>query len=522
MISRRANDGVVIPPRRVRNLAERDQEYALQLHHQKLRSIRPTISSWNDDHVEITKRQRNNRRTNRVKAARAAEIKRENEILVDRITDQATRNSVQHPGAARTGTKKDRGQEFHTHRSLNYHTRMKERSRIAQENLALAKRIITRKAVLDHTEWDRHAKDHDRMIESMSKYVDPNPKYLDDYQQSRPTLPLYDEDGRRLVHGLRTGMLPPMENEQKERMIERLSPASEARERRRGGQVDPLRQRRGDEYQLELFDLSRLEVPGELKTQTNETLQLRDGGVVLQADGDNNTQWTLKVYEENQIQIVSAPEQRDHDKLHLSLSAVDLPALDWLSKSHPICVMEYADGPGSWMEIGRTELVKSDENNPRWENKITILESGDASSDDTFRFRLFEADDDSTPIAVCSVSKRDLKHSADQVEEVSFDLMKSNGQALKGRLDIKVEREEAPQNEATPEPQQYLCWNEGGGVYTTEDGGQENTLWRFVTRDNNMEGMYVQSGEGTFLAAEGSRIGTVPSPSSSAAVWKWE
>lgn len=68
-------------------LSRRSHLTSLSQHHTTLKSIGPTIQTWNEQHQQITTLHRKNRKTDRVQVRRQEEIRRENEILVEKITD---------------------------------------------------------------------------------------------------------------------------------------------------------------------------------------------------------------------------------------------------------------------------------------------------------------------------------------------------------------------------------------------------------------------------------------------------
>lgn len=117
--------------REVMTSARREQQAHLAKHHLRLRDIKGTLSTRNDVYPELTKRMQRNRKVNKYTVERQKEIRRTNEILVHKITATAVRpvqTSVQnlYPTTGHS--------QPHIHKTLNYHRRLKDRRRIAQEN----------------------------------------------------------------------------------------------------------------------------------------------------------------------------------------------------------------------------------------------------------------------------------------------------------------------------------------------------------------------------------------------------
>jgi hypothetical protein len=106
---------------------------------------------------------------------RAAELARENQKMVDKIT----RTVLQAPSpygqssASTAPYSKSRHAAPFVHRSLNLGRRRAEQERIAAENLVLARRIITRKpTVVAQRELEKHATLHERLLKERSRYVE--------------------------------------------------------------------------------------------------------------------------------------------------------------------------------------------------------------------------------------------------------------------------------------------------------------------------------------------------------------
>lgn len=161
------------PPRRPKqlkapfNLHRLEQQNNLLKHHANLRKSNNTFSTWNAEHIILSRQTRNNRGVDRVKEGREAEIRRLNQMLVSKISEAARKPPTY--GSRPT-------YEFHPEpliqRSLNFGARQRERQKIAAQNMSMAKRIIHSKPVYSREKWKAHGMKMAGYIANISKYVD--------------------------------------------------------------------------------------------------------------------------------------------------------------------------------------------------------------------------------------------------------------------------------------------------------------------------------------------------------------
>jgi hypothetical protein len=143
----------------------------LLTHHTNIRSVSTTIDNINPLHQRIHTLQKRNRSINRVRQQREIQIQRDNEALVQRITNMQ-KHYYKHPASVASQYTDIHNQPLNTarvtHKSLNYIQRQRERDRISNENVLLAKRIIEAKPVLSHEDLQQHAERHDEILHSMT------------------------------------------------------------------------------------------------------------------------------------------------------------------------------------------------------------------------------------------------------------------------------------------------------------------------------------------------------------------
>ena len=166
-------------PRGQLSLRERVELHNLQVHHAHLRHAAPTLTSGGRDEADAALQlhlQANHVATMaRVANMRAEEIARKNAALVGKITRtvMGAASPYSQDSITQTPYKSSRHSRPFVHRSLNLGRRRAEQARIASENLVLARRIIERRPrIADKGEWDQHANKHDKIMRTISRFIE--------------------------------------------------------------------------------------------------------------------------------------------------------------------------------------------------------------------------------------------------------------------------------------------------------------------------------------------------------------
>lgn len=151
---------------------QREHLIGVQSHYSRVSNAKSTLDTWNVKHIEEQQKQRKNRQFNRAQADRQNEIRRNNEFLVEKITETMLQQNNSPSPYPASGHKTP----FHV-TSLNYHLQKREHDRIAQENVAIAKRIIFSKPTYEQKDFLAHSDDHDRHLTNL-KDKDPTPPIM--------------------------------------------------------------------------------------------------------------------------------------------------------------------------------------------------------------------------------------------------------------------------------------------------------------------------------------------------------
>lgn len=167
-------------PRGQLSLRDRVEIHNLQVHHARLRAAQPSIHGKQRNAAAIDMAAHSALQANHVATiarqahVRAEEIARKNAAIVGKIT--RTVLASEGPYAQSRELQPYRTSKHSrpfVHRSLNLGRRRAEQSRIASENLILARRIIERTPqVAAKGEWDKHASKHGRILANISKYIE--------------------------------------------------------------------------------------------------------------------------------------------------------------------------------------------------------------------------------------------------------------------------------------------------------------------------------------------------------------
>lgn len=140
-----------------RSLSQKWQKHLLDLHYKKLSKVRTTIknSSPNDySHIRSNKKQEQ-LREGILKIERFTEIERENRILFEKMSCIMNSRNLPRASSAK--------------KSLNSHIRRKNSEKIANENLALLKRLKSKTPVYNCRQWDKDWKKTEKIIQSISE-----------------------------------------------------------------------------------------------------------------------------------------------------------------------------------------------------------------------------------------------------------------------------------------------------------------------------------------------------------------
>ncbi|OMJ73908.1 hypothetical protein SteCoe_27290 [Stentor coeruleus] len=146
-----------------RSLSQKWNKHLLNLHYKKLSKVRTTIkNSSPNDYVHIRSNKKQEQlREGILKTERFTEIERENRILFEKMSYIMNSRSQPRVSSAK--------------KSLNSHIRRKNSAKIANENLALLKRLKNKTPVYNCRQWDKDWKKNEKMIQSISEY--PSKKY---------------------------------------------------------------------------------------------------------------------------------------------------------------------------------------------------------------------------------------------------------------------------------------------------------------------------------------------------------
>lgn len=155
--------------RRVISIGERNRLIDLNRHQHNLTRATHAVHTSNDADVVYRQRQRNNRRVNQVDVLRQAEVRKLNEIMVDKITATALRPTNGYTGKV-FYTASGHAQP-HIQRSLNYGSRKRESDRIAAENQLFAEKLLNQQpAVANRRTCTAHSQRHEAYLKNILKY----------------------------------------------------------------------------------------------------------------------------------------------------------------------------------------------------------------------------------------------------------------------------------------------------------------------------------------------------------------
>lgn len=134
----------------------------MKKHYSNMRKIKPTINTRDVERKKRMDRFKQYAASNKKNAVRQEKVRKENEQLIGKITDIATKSTGQfhqeYPSKQRM---------FMT--ILAKHGRKMRKAKIARENQLLAARLNKKESTYDRAAWEKDWKHHDHVLNHLSK-----------------------------------------------------------------------------------------------------------------------------------------------------------------------------------------------------------------------------------------------------------------------------------------------------------------------------------------------------------------